>query len=93
MHTYTATNSDIRKGATLTFDISDIDSTGYISITNMGIGVISWGENSDNEGYYNLASANFYIVSNIAGTVSVYIRLTGNLQRAVSATIALYVPV
>ena len=92
MHTYTASNSDIRSGVTLTFDISDIDSTGSIPITNMGIGVIGWNETNEDTGYYDLTSANFYIKSNIAGTVSVYIKPTGNLQRAVSATIALYVP-
>jgi hypothetical protein len=94
LHTYTASKSDIRSfvGLTLTFDISDIDSTGSIPITNMGIGVIAWSEDSDSAGYYRLTSENFYIESNIAGTVSVYIKLTGDTQRAVSATIALYVP-
>ena len=91
LHTYKLYNSDIRGGVTLAFDISDIDATGSIPIENMGIGVVTWNEASENAGWYNLTAANFYIVSNNAGIVSVYIKSTGNPQRVNGATVALYV--
>lgn len=80
-------------GVTVTFDISDIDATGSIPITNMGQGIVYWNETDESAGWRDVTRGNFYIISNTNGIVSVYLKLSGNPQRPVSAIVALYVAV